>query len=42
MKRLMSASLSAALMAATAVVARQQSTPNPYGSTYQAPVSRAT
>lgn len=41
MKRLLSF-VSAAVMAAAAVAADQQTAPNPYGSTYQAPVSRAT
>jgi imidazolonepropionase-like amidohydrolase len=39
---MMRASLIAVLMAATAVAADQQSSSNPYGSTYQPPASRAT
>lgn len=42
MKRLLSMSLCAAMAAASAVAADQQTTPNPYGSTYQPLPSRTT
>jgi imidazolonepropionase-like amidohydrolase len=42
MKRLLSVSLCAAVAAASAVAADQQTTPNPYGSTYQPAPSRTT
>ncbi len=42
MNRVLYVALAAAVMAAAAVAADRQSTPNPYGSTYQPPASPAT
>ncbi len=42
MKRVIYVALAAAVIAVTGVAADQQPSPNPYGSTYQPPVTRAT